>query len=71
MEFTYNNGFFDFIWWGGSYITPGISYGALGFKPSDNHVIGVWDYNKDAPTIPKTQKAFERKCNEWFAENFN
>lgn len=67
MEFTYNNGFFDFSWWGGSYIDVGTRY-SDGF--SAKHCINVWDYGKDAPFIAKTQKAFERKCNEWFAENF-
>lgn len=40
-----------------------------GWYSYDGDVINVWDNEKNKPSIPLTQKAFDRKVDEWLANN--
>lgn len=54
-----------FVWSGGPYVE--IHFDTVGSTAFE--IINVWDYEKDEPRIPFTQKALGRAAARWVAEN--
>ncbi|MGA5598327.1 hypothetical protein ACPCSE_29255 [Streptomyces cellulosae] len=57
MQFTYTPEYrtgLTFTWEGGEYIDT-----------STGAVLNVWNHAQDAPSIERTQEAFEAECDEW------
>ena len=48
----------SFAWEGGAYID-------VIYKGNAFEVINVWDYETDAPTIPRTQRGFQHAVRDW------
>jgi len=51
-----------FTWRGGEYI----EYGLVGYAPIE--VVNVFDYEKGAPSIPRTRTAFVQAVDEYISE---
>ncbi len=71
MKFEHTAEGITFVWHGGNYIDLywEDAYRLRGEDAAPFTADNVWDYGKDAPTIERTQAAFEAECAEWLANN--